>query len=632
MERMKHDDVADKLSSHYLGGRDFGPLLTAGTLFASLFSGYTVIGVPNDAFNAGFMAIDWIPSLMGIVAGYFGTGLRLLKTSMVRNHNSPVDFLTDRYQSQLLRYMIVFLQVVPTVIYLSAQVIAIKGTFNSIFELDADNIYPTVAIVALILIFEWVGGLNSVALTDTIQAIVMVISFVVIPSVIAKNFGGWSDIDPETYPRPEFYQTPTAAQQWDFWQFALVNVSFFTLPHLLQRTYAAKTPQSLKMGYGIMAIGPWFTSLVGVFMGTIGVVILTNEDGTVQTPSNPFASILESVMDLGGLPKVAGIVCVTASLAAIMSTADSLIIAISQLVTVELVYPLRPNTTPTEISFIGKGVSLAACVFALLVGVFWDEGVRDLGNIQFSLSAQAVPAFLIGLFSTSKKTDIHPWCLFAGCLASTGYVVGIYFGYLKPVSDSLALDAGVTGFIIQVIVAVICEAVRRMIGGAAATESSPHMVTKGDEQFEIYYAGRPEWDIPHLARFGQGALTPERVWKNMEGIKEPMANPYWCYMMFFVLSMCTPWCPESEPPLNPDGDNVFLYPPKTVNGLPWWFFKILLISLSSTALLLIGISKIEDDFPVVNGEDFDDDDDLLVKPGEAEEDGAAPATQVIEEA
>jgi Na+/proline symporter len=169
MEKMKHQGVSDKLSAHYLGGRDFGPWLTAGTLFASLFSGYTVVGVPNEAYRLGWYSIRWIPSLMGIVAGYFGTGLRLRKASMIRNHQSPVDFITDRYQSQLLRYTIVFLQVLPTLIYLAAQVIAIKGTFNSIFELDPDATYPVIIIMFLILIFEWLGGLNSVALTDSIQ-------------------------------------------------------------------------------------------------------------------------------------------------------------------------------------------------------------------------------------------------------------------------------------------------------------------------------------------------------------------------------------------------------------------------------------------------------------------------------
>jgi len=60
------------------------------------------------------------------MAGFMGTGLRLRKTSLVRNHQSPVDFITDRYQCQILRYTVLFLQVIPSLIYLAAQVIAIK--------------------------------------------------------------------------------------------------------------------------------------------------------------------------------------------------------------------------------------------------------------------------------------------------------------------------------------------------------------------------------------------------------------------------------------------------------------------------------------------------------------------------
>ena len=107
------------------------------------------------------------------------------------------------------------------------------------FDLSPDSAYPVVIIMAIILIFEWVGGLSSVALTDCIQAVVMVFTFVTVPCVLTSSYYGWKDLDPDTYPRIEFYQTPSKEAQWEFWQFSLVNFSFFTLPHLMQRTYAA---------------------------------------------------------------------------------------------------------------------------------------------------------------------------------------------------------------------------------------------------------------------------------------------------------------------------------------------------------------------------------------------------------
>jgi sodium/proline symporter len=96
MEKMTSTGAADHLSAHYLGGRSFGPIITAGTIFASLFSGYTVVGIPDEAYNKGWTSLRWMPTTCGIVLSYIVTGLRLRKLSLIRNHQSPIDFITDR--------------------------------------------------------------------------------------------------------------------------------------------------------------------------------------------------------------------------------------------------------------------------------------------------------------------------------------------------------------------------------------------------------------------------------------------------------------------------------------------------------------------------------------------------------
>jgi solute:Na+ symporter, SSS family len=333
-----------------------------------MISRWSQVGIPNEAFKLGFFSLRWVGTINFFVYGYMGASLRLRKVSHLRNHQSPVDFITDRYQSQLLRYSIVTLQILPAVIYLAAQVIAIKTTFNSIFNLSPDAAYPVTLIMLAILIFEWLGGLSSVALTDTVQAVVMVGSFVILPSIIFKNFGGWSDMDPETYPKPQFYQTMSKEAQFSFWQFTLVNFGLFTLPHFIQRVYSAKDLVSMKTALTVVTISPWFTLMVGVFLGTVAVNFLVNEDGTPQTPANPFAAILEALMDLGGFAKVAAVIAFTASLAAIMSTADSILIAISQLVTTEMIYPLQPSATPNVLTWYGRGVSAVCTAFSLVIG------------------------------------------------------------------------------------------------------------------------------------------------------------------------------------------------------------------------------------------------------------------------
>ena len=69
----------DALSAHFIAGRSLGALVTAATLFASLFSGYTVVGVPNEAFARGWTALRWVPGVGYIVLGYVCVGPRLRK-------------------------------------------------------------------------------------------------------------------------------------------------------------------------------------------------------------------------------------------------------------------------------------------------------------------------------------------------------------------------------------------------------------------------------------------------------------------------------------------------------------------------------------------------------------------------
>ena len=219
--------------------------------------------------------------------------------------------------------------------------------------------------MTLTLLFEWIGGLRCVAMTDCIQAGIMIIAYICLPIIVSKHFGGWKDLSPDTYPRPDFYQTPSVESQMDFWQFATSTFTFFTLPHLMQRTYAAKDLSSLKMAYVAMTFGMWLLMFGGVFLGTVGVSVLADRQEPIL---NPFAAIVEEIMELGTFPLVVGLVTITASLAAIMSTVDSLLVAMSQLVTEEVAYPLYPHSTPKEMAWVGRAVSFVAVIIATSLG------------------------------------------------------------------------------------------------------------------------------------------------------------------------------------------------------------------------------------------------------------------------
>jgi hypothetical protein len=197
---------------------------------------------------------------------------------------------------------------------------------------------------------------------------------------------------------------------------------------------------------------------------------------------------------------------------------------------------------------------------------------------------------MIGLYSSNHYTDAHPWCISAGALSATIYIFAVYFGYSKKVSGGAPINSGVTGLCLQIVIIYMLEVLRRMfLGFNVNTEVHTN---------KLLYPGRPSWDVPKMSRFGEHTLTPKLLWKSMENMYEPMANAWWSILMFLTISLATPLVPQMEPPINPSGEtgsDFFLYSPATVNGLPWWAFKIILIAFVPFIFLLVAIYKSPDD-------------------------------------
>jgi len=114
-------------------------------------------------------------------------------------------------------------------------------------------------------------------------------------------------------------------------------------------------------------------------------------------------------------------------------------------------------------------------------------------------------------------------------------------------------------------------------------------------EVSILFPGRPEWDKPHLARFGEKPLTPELLDKMMTGLNEPFKNLWYAAFLFFSISLTTPLTAEGEPAFV---DGAFLTPPATMRGIPWWAMKIVLLCIIPYSMVLITILRTPGTFPV----------------------------------
>jgi hypothetical protein len=192
---------------------------------------------------------------------------------------------------------------------------------------------------------------------------------------------------------------------------------------------------------------------------------------------------------------------------------------------------------------------------------------------------------MVGLFATNK-TDIHPWCLSIGAICSSIYVFVIYFGYIKPEGgEAKPLDPGVSGFVLQLCITLPLEAYRRYFLASDEFDTQ-------EDQRDLIFPYRPDWDIPPRKRFGDCALTPNLLWRMMEGVNEPLTNPWFATLMFFTISFMTPIVAPSFPQ---DGREA-----PSINGLPWWVFKMMLVGVIPSVLLLGALSRMQSEYPLTN--------------------------------
>lgn len=218
------------------------------------------------------------------------------------------------------------------------------------------------------------------------------------------------------------------------------------------------------------------------------------------------------------------------------------------------------------------------CLFSLYFRLSWDDGIETLANINFQLSFQTLFIFMIGLFS-NKKLDCHPWSLAIGAATSFVYVFAIYFGKLRD-CDTCTHNAGVSGILVQLAVVLVMEFIRRYVFPDYSQVDTTYLI----------FPNRPAWDVPRRARFGEKPLTPGLLSKMMEGVAEPLTNPWYSSLMFVTISMITPFVAPGIPANTEELEDTI------IDGLPWWAVKMFSMAVLPTVLLLYALVRIPNQY------------------------------------
>ncbi len=305
------------MTDFLLAGRRLGVLLTAGALAATHFGGGMVIGGGQYGFKYGLSGAWYgIACGLGLLFLAFLTASRFRSLSL---YTIP-DYLARRYGGKTVRALGALLSLIALTGILAAQVGAAR---NALGILGFTSIWAAVIATVIFIVYTALGGLWAATITDFIQVIIAGVGVILAAALVIGKAGGFAGLETLVL------QSSGGCSKgyFSFFGMARTTVIWILIPTIMytligqdfyQRLFAAKdkvTARTASLVGGIFLIViSFFPAIVG--MGAKAFFPELTEGG-LAVPT-----VIKNLFPVG-----VSAVVLAALLAAIMSTADSLLTA-----------------------------------------------------------------------------------------------------------------------------------------------------------------------------------------------------------------------------------------------------------------------------------------------------------------
>ena len=451
----------NSMSSFYLAGKDLGALVLFFTLYATQYSGNTLIGYPGEAYRLGYAWIMSIGFMMSIVVAYLLFAPPLYNASRQWRFVTPGDWITHRFGSSGLTRFAGVLFVVAIANYLLAQLLAV-GHIVAGLSGGAIPFWAGVVVLGIIILFyETLGGMQAVAWTDCIQGLLL---FAGLLGMLAAVIPGSDRLGEATAwiiaNQPEKAALPggDTIRAW-ISTILLVGFAAAVYPQAIQRIFAARSARSLKRSFTFMAFMPLVTISAVVLVGILAIPQLSGLEGIETDQVMPRLLRVWAAESLWLY--VMTVLVLTGIVAAIMSTADSVLLSLSSLLVKDVLGRFRTGSLPEErLTAWGKRLSWLIMAVLVLIALTPDLTLWGLIELKMEVLIQTAPLFVLGALwpRFNAKGAV------AGMAAGTLLAAGLTLAGLGKV---WGWHAGVLGLALNVTVGVcVSWAGRRQAAGA----------------------------------------------------------------------------------------------------------------------------------------------------------------------
>lgn len=368
-----------------LAGRRLGLVLATAALAATHFGGGFVVGTGAWGYTYGLTGMAYA----------VGVGLALLILAMVAARRmrrlglvTVPDYLEHRYKSKTARLLGALLSLVAIIGILGAQVWASQGALSI---LGIDPVTAAVIATLLFIVYTAASGLWGVTLTDAVQLAIIFVGIPVAAVMGMQSAGGFEGIR-ETLaatgldhsPDPDAYFHPLGAGGAMVLA-AILPAIMYTLigQDFYQRLFAARDE---KIAVRAAALAGVILMCYAVFPALAGMAA-RGIFGAAIEPSQAIPMLVAEV-----LPVWIGAIVVAAIIGAIMSTADSLLVAGTSHLTHDIYGKLiRPDLAgdTRRMLLISRAGTVVIGLLALFLALYIQR-IIDLLLLSYTMYAAGV--------------------------------------------------------------------------------------------------------------------------------------------------------------------------------------------------------------------------------------------------
>ena len=413
------------LGDFYLAGRDLGVFVLVLTLYATQYSGNTLLGYPGEAFQIGYAWVMSVGFMMAIVVVYLTFAPRLQRIARRRAFVTPGDWIAFRFGSPRLTLAANALLVVAIANYLLAQLVAM-GHVTEGLSGGAVPYWAGVVLLTLVIgIYETIGGMRAVAWTDCVQGIMMLagltgLLLAVVPS--PTDLGAVTAAIAAEAPEKVAVPPWSVTRNW-LSTILLIGFSAAVYPHAIQRIYAARNAATLKRALSVMVFLPLVTTGVMFLVGVLAIAELP----AGGDPDQVMPLLLTAWSGRSLALYFLSVVVITAVVAAIMSTADSVLLSLSSILAKDLLgQTLLRGASEAQLTRVGKRLSWLVVAVLVVLALAPRTTLWGLTEIRMEILAQVAPLFVLGVAWRRLTTAAAITGLAVGCATYAGLLLAGY--------------------------------------------------------------------------------------------------------------------------------------------------------------------------------------------------------------